>query len=702
MRSRLPSLRLLLPRDQTRRHDHPSLFPPTPQTARRAPFPPLATVLSHFPPAIQDRARQRMSHRQDRRPTATMAHPHYNQYQQNMHGMPPLQTQGTMPNQQRPFSPQQQYQHSPGALSPTSMPPAAKRQRLSPQPQPQPMSPYSSQYNSPFANSNPQYSAHTSPYAVSPPGTHYLSLPQSPAASQPTTPSFHQPQPYQPPHMAGDSRPPFPGAMLPPKVPASKAQKEDELEKSTAKDSNPNTLADVITGSGIDLQREEEELLRGSTYNSQNSASTMSPHGSFNWSQQPSHGAYQGAGPLSQPKTREEQEDELRRKHANVARIHNEAASHPLTDPFLLAAGVRQRMSKKVYEHGIKLDLEGLFDKIPNAVQNVARRELGPSSNGESIVELQATSLLNNGAPLVDLVSLVSLAAEERVRTAIEDAFALAQGRRNTSQGVVPPSLADVAVASASGEGQRTEAVLPNISKTVWEATENASSPSARLPTPPSDASPAPLSTIQFTTNPIVNSLKRRMQEDEKFEAARIAKRQKRLQGNSASQDTPIATPTSFPDKPITKKERDRINKAGNTEEAVHKRANETAAMALGMKKGKKAKYSWMDLGNSGGSGAATPRGNPTTSGAASGTATPAAAQTDRGLVANKRKFQGGNLEKADEGEKIQLRDIVHVLELDGKERRALVQIIARMRSSDTDAKKIEDRPRATPVPTAR
>lgn len=627
-----------------------------------------------------------------------MANPHYNQYQQNMHGMPPLQTQGNMPPQQRPYSPQQPYQQSPGAMSPTSLPPAAKRQRLSPQPQP--MSPYSSQYNSPFSNSNPQYSAHTSPYATSPPGAQYLSLPQSPAASQPATPSFHQPQPYQPPHMAGDSRPPYPGAMLPPKVPASKAPKDDELEKSTAKDSNPNTLADVITGSGIDLQREEEELLRGNTYQSQTSASTMSPHGSFNWSQRSNHGAYQGAGPLSQPKTKEEQEEELRRKHANVARIHNEAASHPLTDPFLLAAGVRQRMSKKVYEHGIKLDLEGLFDKIPSAIQNASRREIGPSSNGESIVELQATSLLNNGAPLVDLVSLVSLAAEERVRTVIEDAFALAQGRRNTSQGVVPPSLADVA--AVSGKSQPTEAVVQNISKTAWEAAESASSPSARLPTPPGDVSPAPQATIQVTANPIVESLKRRMQDDESFEKARIAKRQKRLQGSSASLDASITTPTSFPDKPITKKERDRINKAGNTEEAVHKRANETAAMALGMKKGKKAKYSWMDLGSGGGSGAATPRGNPNTGSGASGTSTPAAAQTDRGLLASKRKFQGGSLEKGDEGEKIQLRDIVHVLELDGKERKALVQIIARMRSSDTDAKKIEDRPRGTPVPSVR
>lgn len=626
-----------------------------------------------------------------------MAQPPYNQspYQHNMHGMPPLQTQHNI-QAQRAYSP---YQQSPGAMSPTNggIPPA-KRQRLSPQP----MSPYSggshSQYNSPFSNSNPQYSTHTSPYATSPPANQYLPLPHSPAPSQPSTPSFHQPQPYQPQPYQPDARPPYPGAMLPPKVPASKAPKDDELEKSSAKDSNPNTLADVITGSGVDLDKENEALLQ--MFGSQGTSSTISPHGSFNqWGQQAGHGAFQGSGPLSQPKTKEQQEEELLQKHANVARIHNEAASTPLTDPFLLAAGVRHRMSKKVYEHGIKLDLEGLFDKIPNTVQNPTRRELN-GSNGESVVELQATSLLNNGAPLVDLVSLVSLAAEERMRSVIEDAFALAQGRRNTAQGVVPPNLADIAV--ADGEARNVEAAIPNISKTTWEATDSTVSPTARLPTPPNDVAPAKQSTIQFNYNPVVNHLRRKMLEDEKFEQARIAKRQKRLQGNAASgADANASTPTPIIERPLTKKERDRVNKGNNTDEAVHARANETAALALG---GKKKKYSWMDMGKGGGggSGKSTPRSNAGAATSVSGTATPVAAQQDVALKARKREFRGGDLEKGEEGVKIQLRDLVHVLELDGRERKALAQIISRMRSAATDAK-IEERPRPQPsTPMAR
>lgn len=486
--------------------------------------------------------------------------------------------------------------------------------------------------------------------------------------------------------------------MLPPKVPASKAQKDDELEKSSAKDSNPNTLADVITGSGIDIQREEEALLH--SYHSQGS-STTSANGSFQWSQQRNHGAYQGTGPLSQAMTKEEQEEEFREKQANVAHILAEASSVPLTDPFLLAAGVRGRMSKKVYENGVKLDLDGLFDKIPNAVQSVTRREMS-GSGGEAVVELQATSLLNNGAPLVDLVSLISLAAEERIRTVIEDAFALAQGRRNTANGVVPPNLVDL-VAVNNGEAQPVEVSIPNISKTTWEASDSAVSPTARLPTPPNDIPPVKQATIQITHNPIVNSLKRKIAEDEKFEQARVAKRQKRQQGNAVT-DASSAAPVPLLDptvKPITKKERDRINKGNNTDEAVHKRANETAALALGGIGGKKKKYSWMEAG---GSGAATPRGNTGAGSGVSGTATPAAPQIDAGLkVGRKREFQGGDLEKGKEGVQIQLRDLVHVLEQDGKERKALAQIISRMRSAETDAKKIEERPRPAPAtPAAR
>jgi len=497
--------------------------------------------------------------------------------------------------------------------------------------------------------------------------------------------------------------------MPPPRVPYSKTQEPTELEKANPKDSDPASLTDVLTNSGIILRDEEDFMLNitmrnhDTSFNSQNS--TASPQGSFNqWSQQSNHGAFQGTGPLSQPVTKEQQEAELVRKHQEAARILNETSSQPLADPFLFAAVLRQRMARRAYEHGIKIDLDGLFDKIPeNVPSNVTRHNI--NGGDEAIVGLQATSLLNHNAPLVEFLSLLSLATEERVRTVVEDAFALAQGRQTSSHGVVPPNLADLAV--ANGGLQRTEAVVPNISKTAWEAPDGAVSPmtvtaqkrelytlnaiftvltaieppnAARLPTPPSDAPLTPQPTVQVVTNHITNALKRKIEEDEKFERARILKRQKRLQGNSVTaSELPPITPLPLPEK-LTKKERDRINKAGQTEDVLHRKANETASMALGGKK----KYSWMTGGAA--SGTSTPRANPAI-GSTSGSATPVQQQTDRALLAKRRQFQGGSLEKTELGAKIQMRDLIHVLETDGKDRKTLVQLLARMRSEEKDSK---------------
>jgi hypothetical protein len=394
----------------------------------------------------------------------------YNQFNQNaippnnMPNMPPLQTQNhQMHGQQQPGYSPQSYQQSPGAMSPTGGPVAAgslhpaKRQRLSPGPAP--ASPSYSPYSaSPYTNS---------PYAMSPPAQNYLPRPESPAM-----PSFHQPQPYQYTNNM-DQRPMPQGSLMPPpKVPYSKTQDNAELEKANPRDMDVNNISDVLTGSGIDLRAEEEAMFSnvgshnsyGASFNSQ---STLSNHGSFNqWGQQVANGAFQGTGPLSQSFTEEQQHEELMRKHREVARILNEAAEKPLHDPFIQANSLRTRMAKRAYEQGISLNLEGLFDKIPETPREVTRTTM-TASNGESIVALQANSILNHGAPLVELLSLLSLAAEKRVRTIVEDAFALSQGRQTTSNGMVPPGLADIAV--ANGEMVSTTVAPVNVSKTEWE-----------------------------------------------------------------------------------------------------------------------------------------------------------------------------------------------------------------------------------------
>lgn len=271
--------------------------------------------------------------------------------------------------------------------------------------------------------------------------------------------------------------------MPPPKVPASKAH-EGELEKANPRDMDVSNISDVLTGSGIDLRAEEEYLTHSfgtrkeDTSFSQTSGSTSSPHGSFNqWGQAGAHGAFQGTGPLGQkPLTEEELKAELLRKHERAARALSEAAQAPLTDPFLLAANLRQRIAQRAYQHGIQVNLEGVFDRIPDTPQNLKRSSVtGP--NGETIIALQSDSLLNQGAPFVELLSLISLAAEERVRTVLEDAFALAQSRQMTSHGIVPPNLADIA--QANGDVKSTTTVPTNISKTAWEGPDGVVSPKA-------------------------------------------------------------------------------------------------------------------------------------------------------------------------------------------------------------------------------
>ncbi|KAF2714877.1 hypothetical protein K504DRAFT_457066 [Pleomassaria siparia CBS 279.74] len=651
-----------------------------------------------------------------------MAHPQYNAYQQQMNNLPPVNTnqhqqhqnvqshpQHQQQQQQHPnhgsgaFSPQPYLQSPSSALSPTGGYPANKRQRLSPNPP----SPYQSPFSaSPYTNQNQNV---TSPYASSPPGNSYVSLPPSPAAMQPQH-SFHQPQAYQH-HNPNDmnARPPPQGSMPPPKVPYSKSQDNPEqLEKANPRDMDVNNISDVLTGSGIDLRAEEDNLLHnfgsrpayGASFNSQASASTVSPHGSFNqWGQVQSAGAFQGTGPLSQSYSQEQQEAELMRKHDQASRAFAESAQAPLTDPFLFANVLRHRIAKRAYEHNVKVHLEGLFDKIPEYPQNVTRTTL-TASNGESISGITADSLLNQNASFVEVISLISLATQERVRSVLEDALAMKEIRQKSSHGTVPHDMADLAISSSKS---KSVTVAPlNVSKTAWEVPNSAISPTtqttskkpvsaARLPTPPTDAPPTPQPTIEFVDNQVTRVLKRRAMDDYNFEKARVEKRLKRKQSASATPtDMPVIS-LPLPEKQ-SKKQRDRDAKAGNTEAVQHAKTNDTVRFALG----KKPKFAWMVGGAS--SGASTPRQVPAAGGSASGSSTPARPQQDEMLNGRKRVF-GEKIENSDIGDRLQLRDLVHVLENDGRERKTLTKVLARIKSTEKDERTSDDRRQTMVLP---
>lgn len=232
----------------------------------------------------------------------------------------------------------------------------------------------------------------------------------------------------------------------------------------------------------------------------------------------------------------------------------------------------------------------------------------------------------------------------------------------------------------------------------------------ASLPTPPSSEMQSQ-ATIQFKPSiPLV--LRQIGQAERKAEEARLAARKKRqaaaakdptLSAADAalaslnSPDTPggggasgTATPTT--EGKITKKDREAAKKAAHqTDSVLAASANTAAAMALGGSK----KYSWMTGGSSGG-GARSGFGTGAGAGRGVGSRAPSSAtvptagggavkaQEDQALASKGgwKKF-GDFREDGRGGTKIQVRDLVIVLERDGNgaEGKSLVKALQKMSS---------------------
>jgi len=335
----------------------------------------------------------------------------------------------------------------PGAYMPPS-----KRQRLSPNPQ----SPYTSPSitNGALPNqvfSSPHYGAQPNGYQARPYGDSTQGAP--PVQYQP-------PQPPQP--------PPSAGAMGPPSRP---------IDKPT----DVNDLSDVLAGSGVDLKEEEAALFNrfntpnnqanGTSFTSDAStsfgsggpngqqASNFNPYSQFNTLSANAPGgktSFYGAGTLNQAaipiKTAEERYEEEKKR---AIRRKIERRQYHLNDPFLFGAGVHARLAKTSQTEQISFPREGLLTS--NGQKDpISLYLIGPDSN-EVLTTVRGEDLLYLNSPLVDILSLISLATQERLRGIVEDSAELAKGRRVGSHGAVPPELADLAV----GGGPFDPAFLP-------------------------------------------------------------------------------------------------------------------------------------------------------------------------------------------------------------------------------------------------
>lgn len=317
----------------------------------------------------------------------------------------------------QPFSPPASSP-SPHAASPVNggpAPPPSKKPRLSPIPPSQSHSPYAS----------PSFGA--------------MQLPQGQPAmngitanSMPSTPVGQQ---------AAPPAPSAPGAMGPPSMPPSRPVDAADL-------------TDVLTSSGIDVREEEAFLTRSfSGPNAQAPAPQKVQPLSINTSfasQASATGTVSASSSFSEIKPAIPQDsfssqtpvpfkdpNEPTREDTQAAR----RAQYPLQECFLLSKALEQRIQKRGFELGVRIPSEGLFHPIPSRPSSIS--VMGP--DGSSIVRTGQTILNQEGAPLVDILNLMSLSCEERLRGVVDYSAALARSRRAHSHGVPPIEYRDLA-----------------------------------------------------------------------------------------------------------------------------------------------------------------------------------------------------------------------------------------------------------------
>ncbi|KAL8937835.1 MAG: hypothetical protein Q9216_004229 [Gyalolechia sp. 2 TL-2023] len=502
---------------------------------------------------------------------------------------------------------------------------------------------------------------------------------------QPAHPTYNtfNPQPlsqqHQPPQQT--QQPQQAGNMGPPSKPAESNRPTDM-----------NELSDVLMGSGVDLKEEEAALLNrysqdasnvGNSFGYAQSGPTANPaHGSLNlYSQNVPGGreSFYGAGTFNQPAVSyqsPEQMAEAEKKRG--VRRKAEMEQYHLSNPFLFTGKLRQRMSVKARNERVQIPQGGLYHA--QGQQEVQQIVMGPDKH-ERLVTLKGEDLLNHDAPLVDILTLISLATEERLHSLIEDAGALAVERRRGSSGVVPPEFLDVAAVNGVVE---TATGLPTPGNSAVSPKANplkrSYSDANQSPAPITNGDHVPSKQSDPPPNPLVAGLRDNFIAERKAEEERLVKRRRKEAANNAESaassagGSGAATPGLLaPDidfkKASTKKGLKKGAETRVTDDKQAQAISESLTMALGGKV-----PSWMT---------ATKPTNPmlpkvnTNTGASSQSKTSGRENPGSGLP---RARQFDFREDGPKGVGIQLRDLVFVMDGDRKERKALARAFLRLK----------------------
>ena len=487
-------------------------------------------------------------------------------------------------------------------------------------------------------------------------------------------------------------------------------------EKPVDKPTDINELGDVMLGSGIDLREEEAALLnsyakagqqrQGTGYGAnvvQNfGPSYVPPKDNFYSHHVPGdRDSFFGGGSFNQQPTADQSaEDIAAEKRKRALRRKNEVRSYHLNKPFLLGGCVGKRLYAQAHSMQVEIPRSGLLkSQSGHPPRQIALQ--GPDKN-DVLKVVQEQDLLQLDGPLVEILSLISLAAEERIRGLIEDAATLAKGRRIGSHGLVPADLADL----ASGRGaSEIVAGLPTPDNSAVSPKDNPLKRKSSVPTrlhmtdtwagsyseinkpltPVSETSRTRPST--FLNNPVAQALQNMAKAERAQEEERLAKRQRRTAGEgnrsgSVSSGTPgpsgalgEVAPESDTKKGVKAKDKLDATARKALETQQHAATTKTMNMALGLSGAMGKKLAWMKGGGDAGPSNPYQKQNikPETS--------KGATSVTNGISGNlpKGRVFGDFREDKESGAGIQLRDMVSVLESDGKAKRALQRAYGRL-----------------------
>ena len=283
---------------------------------------------------------------------------------------------------------------------------------------------------------------------------------------------------------------PATGAMGPPSRP-SERQNDRAIERASDKPTDMNELTDVLLGSGVDLREEDAALVRRSNVQQQNTSFNSQLTGSFNTTGSGSppnlnllpnidynhysnnfpgdQASFYGAGTFNQPAV-PFQSFEARAKKEREQAEHRKAErrQYHLNNPFLYTGPLQRRVEKQVRMNHLAANTSGHYRPSGNNLP-VQMAVSGPDKQ-ERIEVLTNQHLITLDSPWVEILTLLSLAAGERIRGFVEDAAAIAKTRKIGSQGIVPADLQDLAIGVGKVE---TVPALPTPSNSAVSPTTN-------------------------------------------------------------------------------------------------------------------------------------------------------------------------------------------------------------------------------------